>query len=144
MTEGDPADRFWILIEGEPTDPDQEAERLDSRVCLAVSICHLPTRPSPFPAGEVVALYHYKEAERIEGPAVVGESVLLQVRVRAVAALPSTRGGGRERAAAGACRAEAGGGGCAFGDAVGCCVRSLCSATAPVCTAAPLAAIFTV
>lgn len=32
------------------------------------------------PAGEVVALYHFKEAERIEGPAVVGESVLLQVR----------------------------------------------------------------
>jgi len=28
--------------------------------------------------GEVVALYHFKEAERIEGPAVVGESVLLQ------------------------------------------------------------------
>ena len=30
-------------------------------------------------AGEVVALYHYQEAERIEGPAVIGESVLLQV-----------------------------------------------------------------
>lgn len=28
----------------------------------------------------MVALYHYNEAERLEGPAVVGESVLLQVR----------------------------------------------------------------
>ena len=34
--------------------------------------------PARLPAGEVVALYHYREAERLEGPAVVGESVLLQ------------------------------------------------------------------
>jgi hypothetical protein len=32
-------------------------------------------------SGEVVALYHYREAERLEAPTVVGESVLLQVSV---------------------------------------------------------------
>ncbi|KAI7843229.1 hypothetical protein COHA_003209 [Chlorella ohadii] len=55
VTEGDPADRFWILIEG-----------------------------------EVVALYHFKEAERIEGPAVVGESVLLQEHEESLRTFPCT------------------------------------------------------
>jgi hypothetical protein len=55
VTEGDPADRFWILIEG-----------------------------------EVVALYHFREAERIEGPAVVGESVLLQEHEESLRTFPCT------------------------------------------------------
>ena len=50
-------------------------------------------------AGEVVALYQYREAERIEGPAVVGESVLLQVRRRR--AWPARTPRSRAAAAAG-------------------------------------------
>lgn len=43
-----------------------------------VSCCVVPALRGT--AGELVALYHYREAERIEGPAVVGETALLQVR----------------------------------------------------------------
>ncbi|KAL4446679.1 hypothetical protein ABPG77_007923 [Micractinium sp. CCAP 211/92] len=55
VTEGDPADRFWILVEG-----------------------------------EVIALYHYHEAERLEGPAVIGQSVLLQEHEEALRTFPCT------------------------------------------------------
>ncbi|KAL4425355.1 hypothetical protein ABPG75_009371 [Micractinium tetrahymenae] len=55
VTEGDPADRFWILVEG-----------------------------------EVIALYQYHEAERLEGPAVIGESVLLQEHEEALRTFPCT------------------------------------------------------
>ena len=46
--------------------------------------------PARLPAGEVVALYHYREAERLEGPAVVGESVLLQEHEAALRVHPCT------------------------------------------------------
>lgn len=122
MTEGDPADRFWVLTEGRflsPADGSKvckwqcrlplSRQRPVQRVGGFAGACgpcgawsagfagagfgHAAARLWDFrlynlqrfpstvsPAGEVVALYHFKEAERIEGPAVVGESVLLQVR----------------------------------------------------------------
>lgn len=50
-----------------------------------------PARPRPAcTAGEVVALYQYREAERLEGPAVVGESVLLQEHEEALKTYPCT------------------------------------------------------
>ena len=50
----------------------------------------LPPLPARLPAGEVLALYHYREAERLEGPAVVGESVLLQEHEAALRVHPCT------------------------------------------------------
>ena len=102
-SEGDPADRLWVMLEGEGRGGGFRRARRGGGGCWKGTggggwvgggggaraqrrcCCRRCV------AGSVVALYHFEEAEKLDGPCIVGESVLLQARARPPASPPPPR-----------------------------------------------------